>query len=261
MDAPRTEQPTESESTAKGSQTLDRGLSLLERVAEEPTTLAQLARTSELAEAQTRRLVKALLNRGFLAADRNRVLTLGPKLRYLGAVTRSQTDLIGIARPLLRGLSAQTGFCSFLGRREGDYSVHLHRSAGNRQVAVTTGPGARRLLAETGIGKALLLGDTPASWRDAYARAFGCVPPDEWEVGMAEAAERDVVLSYGVPPHSIRSIAAPIRDASGSIVAAISIASPAQYLDDAGMEGLVTPVRATAHSVSERLGWDGRLRN
>ena len=49
--------------------------------------------------------------------------------------------------------------CAFLGRRDGDDSVHLLRAHGNERVSVTTQPGSRRLLPETGMGKALLIDD------------------------------------------------------------------------------------------------------
>jgi DNA-binding IclR family transcriptional regulator len=55
-------------------------------------------------------------------------------------------------------------------------------------------------------------------------------------------------------------VAAPIRDASGRIVAAISLSSAAQYMDDARMATLGTDVRETAERISADLGWSRRLK-
>jgi DNA-binding IclR family transcriptional regulator len=53
----------------------------------------------------------------------------------------------------------------------------------------------------------------------------------------------------------IRCVAAPIRDASGRIVAAISVSSAAQYMADDRMGSLTADVCATATAISRDLGW------
>jgi DNA-binding IclR family transcriptional regulator len=46
-----------------------------------------------------------------------------------------------------------------------------------------------------------------------------------------------------------------VRDAAGRIVAAISVSSAAQYMDDDRMAALSSDVRATANKISHELGW------
>jgi len=53
----------------------------------------------------------------------------------------------------------------------------------------------------------------------------------------------------------IRGIAAPVRDASGTITAAISVSSATQYMDDARMAALSKDVVETAAAISCDLGW------
>ena len=53
----------------------------------------------------------------------------------------------------------------------------------------------------------------------------------------------------------IRCVGAPVRDESGRIVAAISVASVAQYMDDARMNELIGTVTAAADEISRELGW------
>jgi DNA-binding IclR family transcriptional regulator len=55
----------------------------------------------------------------------------------------------------------------------------------------------------------------------------------------------------------IRCVAGPIRDASGKIVAAISVSSAAQYMADSRMASLSTDVRTTIEAISRDLGWSG----
>ena len=58
----------------------------------------------------------------------------------------------------------------------------------------------------------------------------------------------------------IRCVAAPVRDASGQIVAALSVSSAAQYMSDDRMETLSGDVLATARAISEDLGWSPETR-
>ena len=54
---------------------------------------------------------------------------------------------------------------------------------------------------------------------------------------------------------SIRCVAAPIRDASGAIVAALSVASTVPYMSPERMDELIAVVQAEARAISEEIGW------
>jgi DNA-binding IclR family transcriptional regulator len=238
-----------------GAQTLERGLDMLEHIVGQPTRMPDLIRQSGLSKTTTWRLVQALADRRFVAISAAGEVHAGPKLLQLGARTQEQTDLLMIARRHLDDLAAATGHSAFLGRRDGEYSVHLHRSAGNERVAVTTAPGTRRRLAETSLGKALLLDSSPAEL-DAALRAAGMDPaPQNWIADMRHYAAQGSVLNEGPPPDCVHAIAAPIRDVTGKIAAAISIAGASTYLRRDRMDELAPIVRDAAAAISRALGW------
>jgi DNA-binding IclR family transcriptional regulator len=54
---------------------------------------------------------------------------------------------------------------------------------------------------------------------------------------------------------SIRCVAAPVRDASGAIVAALSVASTIPYMSLERMDELIPVVQREARAISEELGW------
>jgi DNA-binding IclR family transcriptional regulator len=238
-----------------GAQTLERGLDLLEHVVGQPTRMPDLIRQSGLSKTTTWRLVQALADRRFVAISAAGEVHAGPKLLQLGARTQEQTDLLLIARRYLDDLAAETGHSAFLGRRDGDFSVHLHRSAGNERVAVTTAPGTRRRLAETSLGKALLLDASMAELETAFRASSLDADEPAWIADMQCNAAAGRVLNEGPPPDCIHAIAAPIRDASGKIVAAISIASAGTYLRRDRMDELAPIVRDAAAAISRALGW------
>lgn len=240
-----------------GTQTLERGLELLELAVHEPLTLAELTQRSGLPRGVAYRLVTALAGREFLAQSSNGRFRGGPSLLRLSHRAGEQTDIAAIARPHLDALSERTGLSAFLGRRDGDYSVHLLRAQGSERVAVTTQPGTRRLLPETGMGKALMLDDTPADWQRMQALVAQPHRPESLLAALSQAAANGVVLQRGPPPDSICSVAAPVRDATGGIVAAINVAAAAPYLGDARMAELAPWVKETAAALGRVLGYPG----
>jgi DNA-binding IclR family transcriptional regulator len=244
-------------SVKAGTQTLDRGLDLLELAVQDSATVIQLAERSGLSRAIAYRLVGSLATRGFLAMGPNNQVRGGRQLLRLRHLVQDQTDLVALARPQLEWLAQETGMSAFMGRREGDESVHMLRVPGRERVAVTTQPGTRRRLGETGLGKALLLGDNEASWRRLFDKVADPHRRPDWLAEMAASVARGVVLQCGPAPDHIHSVAAPVLDAAGNIVAAINVAAAAPYLDAGRMQQLVPLLRTAAAEIGVALGREG----
>jgi len=237
-----------------GAQTLERGLDLIERVVEEQMTIRDLAKQSGLGLPTTRRLAATLVQTGFLSQDHG-ILRVGPKLIQLGIRGQGQLSFLEAARAPLKALSEVTGAPSFLGERDGDYSVHLYRAEGSQRVTVRTPVGTRRKLAETSLGKALLLDDYQSDWQRHFESVEPQFRPSGWLDAMRVAKARGVVIHDAPGADGIRAIAAPIRDAAGEIVAGISIVSTRQYLDDAELDRVAPRVQETARAISGALGY------
>jgi DNA-binding IclR family transcriptional regulator len=241
----------------KGTQTLMRGLDILDSVVEGPVKVADLARKLDLTRSTTHRLAQALLSRDYLSMTADG-FELGPKLLMLGTLVNERSDFVRIARPYMERLSDQTGYCVFIGRREGNFARHLERVTGRQRLRVSTAPGDQRLIVETGLGKALLLDERPEALERLLAATASDMPRDAaraWLDGLAEARARGVVLHESRQGDGVRSVAAPVRNAKGEIVMALSIAGAALYLTDEVMEALVEPMRATALQIGAALGY------
>ncbi|AQR72806.1 IclR family transcriptional regulator [Sphingomonas sp. LM7] len=238
-----------------GSQTLLRGLDILEQLSGEPLRIAEVSDRLELTFPTTQRLATALIDRGFLKKLPRGRLALGPKLVRLGFIAREQIDMLDLARAGADTLCEAIGLCVFVGARDGDMALHLHRSMGRQRIEVATRPGTRRALADTGLGKALMFDDTPAAW----ARLFMLARPEQDDGAAAIDEMRahvaaGVVLHHSTSDDTIRSVAAPVRDASGTIVAALSVASPMQYLDSSRMREIAPQVLQAARDIGAALG-------
>ncbi|MCK6253324.1 IclR family transcriptional regulator [Pseudomonas fragi] len=249
-----------------GTQTLLRGLAVVQAVANGARDLKDIARVIGTTRSTTHRLASCLVDERYLRVLPKVGYLLGPKLIELGFQAREELPLVTLAEPYLDQLSALTGDTIHLAVREGDEVLYLHKNPGRNGPEMRSRVGHRMAMARTGIGKAMMLDASPDEWRrlyDAGQSAGGKNPmwPDHpepsWE--QFEARMRSYVaggyafdLEDNEP--SIRCVAAPIRDASGQIVAAISIASTVPYMPHEKMTGLIPVITHAAQQISAELG-------
>ena len=242
-----------------GSQTLLRGLDVLEAVADGPITLADLAARLGMNRSTTHRLANALVDRRYLTFTPRFGYRFGPKLLELGYLAQEQTDMVRLARPYLEALAAATEDTVHFGVLDSELALYLAKIPGRRRVEISSRVGDRQPLTSTGLGKALLLDNSPSTWE----RMFRADDPDgrrsdEWELWksrMQGYAQAGYAFDLEENEDQIRCVAAPIRGAGGAIVAALSVSSAAQYMDDDRMQAMSKDVLATAQAISSELGW------
>ncbi|HVZ98989.1 MAG TPA: IclR family transcriptional regulator [Caulobacterales bacterium] len=249
----------EREEKGGGAQTLMRGLDVLNAVSEGPVTLPVLATRLGLTRSTTHRLASALVERRFLSFRAREGYSLGPKLLELGYCARQQLHIPRIARPYLEELSEETGDAVHLGVLEGDSALYLDKMPGRRRILIGSRIGERHPIATTGVGKALILDLDETRWRQLYPRgADGKQNAKQlalWLERMRGYAKAGYAFDLEENEDQIRCVAAPIRGVDGKIVAAISVSSAAQYMDDARMQALIPQVRGAADAISAELGW------
>lgn len=242
-----------------GSQTLMRGLDVIEALARDVLTLGDLAERLGLTKSTTHRLASALVDRGYVAFTPREGYRLGPKLLELGALAHAQVDLIQMVRPHIEKLAALTDDTVHLGVLDGDHALYLDKIPGRRRITISSRVGDRQPLTSTGLGKALMIDHRPAYWMTRFEadRAAGAPAADPalWHQRMASYVQAGRAFDLEENEDQIRCVAAPVRDATGHIVAAISVSSAAQYMSDERMESLSDEVRGTANAISRDLGW------
>lgn len=245
-----------------GSQTLLRGLDLLDAVTESPASLSELSRRLNLNRSTVHRLASALVERHYLRLIPGDGYMLGHKLLELGYAARQQIDLPRIARPHLERLSARTEDTVHLGILDENKALYLDKLPGRRRVEIGSRVGERHPLCSTGLGKSLLLDRDQAAWREQYEKELGRGSAKDgrfsaWAEGMQRYASGGFSFDLEENEDRIRCVGAPVRDETGGIVAAISVSSVAQYMGDERMNELVSIVKETADEISRELGWSG----
>jgi DNA-binding IclR family transcriptional regulator len=214
------------------SQTLVRGLDVLEQVAEGPAALSVIARQLGLSRSTVHRLATTLLERRYLNVTPRRGYSLGPKLLELGVLARDQISLVRLARPYLDALAAQTGDVALLAVRLGDDVVVADRAAGRRRVQPSLRTGDRLALSGSALGNALAA-----------------------EASLRDRAADGVIADAGDLAPEIHTIAAPVRDADGTVRAALGVAAASVYADSAQRSAAAAAVAEAARAMSAELGW------
>jgi DNA-binding IclR family transcriptional regulator len=245
-------------SAQAGTQTLLRGLAVLQAVAEGARDLKSVAAALGTSRSTTHRLLSVLAHERYLRHAPQGGYLLGPRLVELGYQAREAIPLPALARPLLEGLARLTGDTVHLASRDGDEVLYLDKLPGTRGLEMRSRIGHRMPLLATGVGKALLLDESETEWRRLYAQDHrGRDAHAGWEgllKRMRQYAEGGYAYDLEDNEASIRCIAAPIRDAGGAIVAAVSVASMASYMPLRRMKELIAPVKEAAARISAELG-------
>jgi DNA-binding IclR family transcriptional regulator len=245
-----------------GSQTLLRGLDVLEAVASGVSNLADLAATLKLNRSTVHRLAASLVERRYLTFAPRNGYGLGSKSLELGYQAKVQLNVPRVAKDHLEKLAAQTGDTVHLGVLDGTRAFYLDKIPGRRRVEISSRVGELQPLRSTGLGKALLLDESDEQLRDFYRSEDDSeqrydVSENTWMRRMREYAKLGYAFDLEENEDRIRCVAAPVRDATGKIKAAISVSSAAQYMNDERMQALAREVRWTADQISRELGWEG----
>jgi IclR family pca regulon transcriptional regulator len=192
-------------------------------------SLSEVATATGLARPTARRILLTLEALGHARHDAGswsltpRVLDLG--MRYVQSV-----GLWDVARPHLQDLVARTGESSSIAQLDGGDIVYVARVAVPKIIALQVSIGTRFPAPQTSLGKVLLAwaGEDEVDAVLAEPSRSGVVArwqPDraELDAALATVREQGWALTDEQLAPGIRSVAAPLRDGSGRVVAAANV--------------------------------------
>lgn len=251
--------------TTSGAQTLMRGLTIIQAVADGHHQLSTIGNAIGCTRSTTQRLASTLVKAGFLRQS-GTTYNLGSKLLEFGFQARESLSLPKIARPYLEKLASETLDTIHLGVREHDEVLYLDKISSQRGLEMRSRIGKRMPLALTGIGKALMLDMSAQEWRSLYQSALHqnnqfqntAFNIETYLANMAVYAKQGVSFDFEENEKGIHCVAAPIRDASSKIIAAISVASALPYMPKQRMSELAPQLVESVQAISRQLGWNGQ---
>ncbi|MGO4332286.1 MULTISPECIES: IclR family transcriptional regulator [unclassified Cupriavidus] len=244
---------------------LERGLRLLAEFSRRDRTLtaADLARRLKVPRSTVFRLLATLEMMGFVErTEGGREFRLGMAVLRLGFEYLASLELTELGRPVLDRLRDDIRYPCNLVVRDGRSIVYVAKSVAPTPFSSSVTVGTRLPAHATVLGRVLLEDLTLAELRALYPEprleSFSPSTPGTVEA-LFEMVQRDrergVVLQEAFFEASISTIAAPVRDRTSKVVAALGVTIPAARIDPALLDTMVEKVRDTAGELSRLLDY------
>src|SRR3954453_22894814 len=243
----------------RGEPVVDRALSLLGAFDDthRHLTLGELGRRSGIPTSSALRLATRLQAWGALERDADGRFSVG--LRLWGVASRAPRGhgLPQVALPFMGDLEEVTRQHVLLAVREGEDALMVERLSSHGAVAALYRPGGRMPLHSTGVGLVLLAFAEPGFQEHVLAQPLVHEPekvpvsPAALRRTLAEIRREGLATFRRGAPGPIVSVAAPVHDAQGAVVAALSVVVPAE---NAEPRLLGPAVRTAARGISRGLG-------
>jgi len=243
-------------------QSLERGLAVIRAFdGEHPAlTLSEVSRRTGLTRAAARRFLLTLVELGYVHHD-GREFMLRPSVLNLGFAYLSSMGLSEVAMPHMETLVANVEESSSMSVLDGGDVVYVARVPTRRRImTVAIAVGTRFPAYATSMGRVLLAGLSSAELDAAmtkveFTRFTDTTVSNEAELRQVVEATRD--CGYSIVDqeleHGLRSAAAPVRDESGHVIAAVNVSVHASRATIDEIEARIVPPLLEA---VQRIGAD-----
>ncbi|WP_164702898.1 IclR family transcriptional regulator [Modestobacter sp. KNN46-3] len=239
-------------------QSLERGLAVIRAFDAEHTqlTLSEVARQTGLTRAAARRFLLTLVELGYVRFD-GRLFALRPRVLELGYAYLSGLSLPEVARPHMEQLAADLHESCSLSVLDGEEIVYVARVPTKRIMTVAINLGTRFPAHATSMGR-VLLASRPENERERYLQTaqlaaltpFTVTDPDRLRRALEETRAQGWALVDQELEEGLRSIAVPVRDGDGAVLAAMNISASARHsTPEAVRDELLPPLRAAAREI------------
>jgi IclR family transcriptional regulator, pca regulon regulatory protein len=229
---------------------LARGLAVVRAFSDsrKPQTIAQISTRTGIPRAAVRRCLYTLQQLGYVDAELNN-FSLRPKVLTLGYSYLSSTPLTVSAQPCLNAISRELNESSSLAVLDEGEILYVARAATSRVMSVALNTGSRLPAYCTSLGR-VMLAHLPPGELDAYFAKTKLRAMTERTV-VDEGRLRDILrgvrqAGYAVNDEELevglRSIAVPVRGATGQVLAALNVGAQAARVPVEKLEQEFLPV-------------------
>jgi DNA-binding IclR family transcriptional regulator len=245
-----------------GLQSVTRALISLELIAEAGELgVTELGRRLGVHKATASRLAATLADRGLVERDpATERYRLGFGLIRLAGAALAGLDLVSSARPVLDELAETTHETVTLGVLSGDDVVSIDQVTGTRSIVSVSWVGKRTPLHTTSTGKVFLafMGDVERDRRLSSplerSTLRSVVEPGQLRTQLTEVRRRGYAQTLEELEEGLNAVAAPVRQADGEVVAALSVSGPAFRMRPVDLPRIGRLTIEAADAISRRLG-------
>jgi IclR family pca regulon transcriptional regulator len=242
-------------------QSLERGLSVIRCFDADNArlTLAEVAQRTGLTRATARRLLLTLGELGYVSTN-GRHFSLTPRVLDIGYAYLSSLNIQQIAQPYLEALSERVNESVSVTVLDGADIIYVARVPTKRIMTISLGLGSRLPAYCTSMGRVLLAELTPAQLAAIVPERLEprtehtVATRAELEAVLADVREQGWALVDEELEVGLRSLAAPLRDASGRAVAAMNVSTHAGRTTTEEIHEQILPaVLAAARDIGDAL--------
>lgn len=224
--------------------------------------VTDVSRQLHLPKGTVSRYLSRMEEVGILQRLPDRRYVLGNRVYDWGQAASPGQDVRPWARPAMEALVREHGEMASLMVRDGDEAVCIDQVEGRLPIRLYAVRG-RRLSLYTGASPRLLLAFAPEEEREEYISrcAFAKITPqtigdpEQLRSALADIQQRGYAVSQGEMDEGVVSFAAPIRNASGRVVAAMSTAGPETRLEGTRREAIIAGLLAATAQASAAIGY------
>jgi DNA-binding IclR family transcriptional regulator len=243
---------------------VDKAIGLLSLVAQFPDLgVTELAKRSGNTKARAFRLLGTLELNGLVQRDANAAYRLGTHMLYLGAAAQEQLSIVRLSAAVFDEMLQECNEGVQIRIREGNDSVCIARRDSTHDVRFLTAVGNRRPLYLGASGK-LLLAHASADVREAVLSGemekftpTTITNRRTLEKELQKILKDGVSVSLGERSADLVAVAAPVRDGTNAVIAALGISGPSSRMNEDTLDSFVDCVRRGAERLSRELGYRG----
>lgn len=232
-------------------------------------SLTELSLRLEMHKSIVSRLVSTLCEWRLLERDAStKRLRLGMGAWQLGMLVANQNALYRAALPILGDLAERTRHSAHVTVRDRDSMLVIATAQSPEVLRVTMRQGDHRPLHATAAGKVMLAHMGADERRDLLHKCGlpRLTPKTISSLEKLEASLKQILLAGvawndGESVQGVGGVAAPIYDASGDVIGALTSVFPQSFVPETKRTSLANEVRASASELSALCGWNGNLNN
>ncbi|MBD1567407.1 IclR family transcriptional regulator [Vibrio sp. S12_S33] len=239
-------------SKVQGNQALAKAFDVIDSIADGNRNLKDICEQLGLPKSTVHRILQGLIEARYIREVKGIGLVLGTKMIQLGIRAQADMPLKEIAKPYIRELAQLTLDTVHLGIKDEDEIFYLDKIPGQRHVQMRSQVGDRLPLAATGVGKALMLDMPKMEWQRLISTQTE-LDVEHMMNRMEQYAKDDYSFDLEDNDDLVRCVAAPIRNKNGNIIAAISVTSIKDYMDDQRMNELIPVIQSYSKKISDQL--------
>lgn len=247
-------------------QALERALDILDcfTFQNRDLSLTDVVAQTGLNKTTAKRLISNLASRGYLQQEPgSKRYKLGLRLFELGGIVFSSFSLGEAAASPMSRLEKKTGATVLLGTLMEDQLVYVGKRAGTGMLRISSDIGWRRPLHYGMLGMTLMAFlDAKHVKRilDKYPlephTPFAITDKDAFSLRLEQIRSQGYVVENGEAVEGVIGIAAPVRDYSREVIAALGIAFPSNRSHrEKGVEHYVDQVKSACDEISSSLGY------